>query len=234
MSRRESWPIFCDGAAAAWPICLGYFPIGLALGVLARKSGFTSLDIGLMSVLVFAGSAQFIGVAMISGGAAPASIIATTFIVNFRHLLMSSALSVHLRGAGKPFLALFAYGVTDESFAVNLTRFREGWDRRRALVLNHIANGVWVVATILGALAGSFIPDGAFGIGFALPAMFIALLVFQLHSRIHALTAIIAATVSILWYRFLPGDGYAIAAAVIAATAGYLLQRRKRRTGGAA
>jgi 4-azaleucine resistance transporter AzlC len=215
------------GAAAGWPICLGYFPVGLALGVLARQNGLSPLDIGLMSLLVFAGSAQFIAVAMIGAKAAPLSIVATTFIVNSRHLLMSSALAVHLRGAGKPFLALFAYGVTDESFAVNLSRFRDGWDRRCALVVNHLANGVWIAASILGALVGALVPPGACGINFALPAMFIALLVFQLRSRIHVLTAIIAAMVSVLWSLFLPGDSYAVAAAVIAATVGYLLRRRR-------
>jgi predicted branched-subunit amino acid permease len=61
--------IIRDGVAAAWPICLGYAPIGLAFGVLAQKAGLTPAEIGLMSLLVFAGSAQFIAVSMLSGGA---------------------------------------------------------------------------------------------------------------------------------------------------------------------
>jgi len=52
-----------DGIRAAWPICLGYVPIGLAFGVLAQKAGLSPLAIGLMSLLVFAGSSQFIAVA---------------------------------------------------------------------------------------------------------------------------------------------------------------------------
>lgn len=227
MKSPQLRTVLRDGAAAAWPICLGYFPIGLSLGVLARQAGFTPLDIGLMSLLVFAGGAQFIGVAMIGAKAAPASIILTTFVVNFRHLLMSSALAVHLRGAHKPFLALFAYGVTDESFAVNLRRFREGWDARRALVVNHLSNGVWITSTIVGAMAGSLVPPGAAGIDFALPAMFIALLVFQVQSRIHVITAVVALAISAAWNVLLPGDGFAVGAAVTAATIGYLLQRRK-------
>lgn len=217
-----------EGLAAAWPICLGYFPIGMALGVLARQAGLTPFEIGLMSLLVFAGSAQFIAVAMLAAGSSPASIIATTFVVNFRHVLMSSALAVHLHGVGRGFLALFAYGVTDESFAVNMARFRTGnWDRWRALVVHHSANSVWIVATVIGALVGSLIPEGAFGIGFALPAMFLALLIFQFQSRVHIITAILAAVVSVACYLFIPGDSYAVIAAVTAASAGYLLQRRK-------
>ena len=87
-----------EGIKAAWPICLGYLPLGFAFGVLAQKAGLDLLDIALMSILVYAGSSQFIAVAMISGAAAPVSIILTTFVVNLRHLLMSSSLAVHLHG----------------------------------------------------------------------------------------------------------------------------------------
>lgn len=230
--RQEAGPAFIrEGLAAAWPICLGYFPIGMALGVLGRQTGLSPLDIGLMSVLVFAGSAQFIAVAMLATGASGAAIVATTFVVNFRHVLMSSALAVHLHGVSRKFLALFAYGVTDESFAVNMARFRKGgWDRWRALVVHHAANSVWIAATVLGALVGSLIPPGAFGIDFALPAMFLALLVLQFQSRIHVITAVLAAGVSVGCALAVPGDGNAAIAAVVAASVGFLLQRRGRRS----
>jgi predicted branched-subunit amino acid permease len=61
---------FSQGVGAAWPICLGYFPIGLALGVLAQQAGLPWWAMALMSLLVFAGSSQFICVAMLAGGAA--------------------------------------------------------------------------------------------------------------------------------------------------------------------
>ncbi len=225
--KGSRWQAVRDGLIGAWPICLGYFPIGMALGLLARQSGLTPFDIGLMSLLVFAGSAQFIAVAMIGEDASALSIILTTFVVNFRHLLMSSSLAPQLYGVHRGFLCLFAYGVTDESYAVNTTRFRQGgWDRWRALVLHHTANTTWFVATLTGALAGSLVPQGAFGVDFALPAMFLALLVYQLQNRIHILVAIIAAMVSIFCYLILPGDGYAVIAAVVAASCGYLVQRR--------
>jgi predicted branched-subunit amino acid permease len=89
-----------------------------------------------MSIMVFAGSAQFIAVAMLAGGASAPAIITTTFVVNLRHVLMSSALAVYLRAAHRGLLALYAYGVTDESFAVNLPRFNAGnWSLSRALVV---------------------------------------------------------------------------------------------------
>jgi 4-azaleucine resistance transporter AzlC len=226
-SRSE---ILRQGASAAWPICLGYIPIGLALGVLAQQAGIPWWAVALMSILVFAGSAQFICVAMLAAGASVSAIIFTTLVVNLRHTLMSSALAIYLSGVNRKFLALFSYGVTDESFAVNMSRFRDGqWCRRRALSVNHIANFVWIISTIAGTLVGQLVPQGAFGIDYALTGMFICLLVFQLHGRIYILTGLLAAVISVVWYLLIPGDSYIVGASICAATLGYLLQLRYRR-----
>lgn len=183
-----------------------------------------------MSILVFAGGSQFIAVAMIGAGASFSAIVATTFMVNLRHLLMSSALSVHLQGVSRRFLALFAYGVTDESFAVNMARFtRGGWHPRSALTLNQSTNAVWIISTVAGAYLGQFIPAGAFGIDYALTGMFICLLVFQLRSRIFVVTALIAAFCSLLAYIWLPGNTYVIVASCLAATGGFVLKRIRKR-----
>lgn len=222
------------GLSAAWPICLGYFPIGLSLGVLAQKGGLAPWQMAAMSILVFAGGSQFIAVAMIGSGASPLAIVSTTFMVNLRHLLMSSALSVHFPGASRRFLALFAYGLTDESFAVNMTRFNQGeWHRYSALTLNHAANTIWIVSTIAGVYLGQLVPPGAAGVDYALTGMFICLLVFQLRSAIFVATALIAAACSLLAYLWLPGNAYVIVASSIAATAGLFLKRLLRKQGAA-
>ena len=222
--------ILRQGATAAWPIGLGYIPIGLALGVLAQQAGIPWWAVAMMSILVFAGSAQFICVAMLATGASSAAIIFTTLVVNLRHALMSSALAVYLPGINRKFLSLFAYGITDESFAVNMTRFRDGqWDRWQALVVNHLTNIVWIVATITGSLIGQLVPQGAFGIDYALTGMFICLLVFQLQGRIYIVTGILAALISVCWYLLIPGDSYIVGASMSAATLGYFIKRRYRR-----
>jgi 4-azaleucine resistance transporter AzlC len=228
--KQKPLPPFAVRTAilAAWPICLGYFPIGLALGVLAQQAAIPWWAMAMMSILVFAGSAQFICVAMLAAGSSLWAIIGTTFIINLRHTLMSSTLAIYLRNIRRTFLALFAYGITDESFAVNIARFRAGnWHRHQALIVNHLANSVWVLATVCGVLVGQFVPAGAFGIDYALIAMFICLLVFQLHNRLHIITGIIAAVVAVLWAQIIPGDSYIVGAAVCAATCGYLLNKRR-------
>ena len=228
--RPSPATLFRQGAAAAWPICLGFLPIGLALGVLARQQGLSPWAMAAMSALVFAGSSQFICVAMLGAQASMAAIVLTTLMVNLRHALMSSALAVHLRGVDRRFLVLFAYGVTDESFAVNMSRYRQGgWNRWSALTVNQLSNLTWIAATTAGTLLGQFIPPGGLGIDYALTAMFLCLLVFQLHSRLSVIVGLIAGLVATLWYLLIPGDSYIVGASMTAATAGYWLKRRKER-----
>jgi len=214
------------GESAAWPICLGYIPIGFAFGVLARKAGLTPLQIGMMSVFVFAGSSQFIAVSMLADGASAIAIILTTFMVNLRHLLMSSALAVFFKGENRKKLSLFAYGVTDESFAVNLARLRDGdWNLNRSLVVNQMANATWFASTVIGGFGGQFIPEKAFGIDYALIAMFICLLVFQLRGRKYVITAMIAGILAVVFSLLIPGNSYIILASVIAATLGLIFKK---------
>jgi len=227
--QKIKWaPIIKDGVMAAWPICLGYLAIGLAFGVIAEKAGLHPIEIGFMSVVVFAGSAQFIGVSMLGAEAGIIPIVVTTFMVNLRHVLMSSSLAVHLKGVNRGWLSLFAYGVTDESFAVNLTRFRDSdWDWRRALVLNHTANIAWILSTVAGGFGGQFIPAGAFGIDYALIGMFLCLLVFQLQGLLYAIVAVIAGVFAVIFALLLPGNSYIIIASIGAATIGVFLRRSK-------
>ena len=221
---------FSGGVAAAWPICLGYLPIGLAFGVLAQKAGLSPLQIGLMSLFVFAGSSQFIAVSMLAAGASFLSIVATTFVVNLRHFLMSSALAVFLKNADRKKLSFFAYGVTDESFAVNLAKFRDSqWDLNAALVTNQTANLTWIITTVLGGIGGQFIPAHAFGIDYALIAMFICLLVFQIRGGIYVITAVIAGICAVFLSLLIPGNSYIVIASMGAAAIGVVLKKKTGR-----
>lgn len=224
--------IIRDGVIGAWPICLGYLAIGLAFGVIAQKAGLTPVEIGLMSVLVYAGSAQFIAVSMLSAGAGLVPIVLTTFTVNLRHMLMSSSLATFMRNLGTGRLSLFAYGVTDESFALNSAKFRDGqWDWRRALVLNHTTNLTWIASTMAGGFGGQFIPAGAFGIDYALVAMFLCLLIFQLRGRLYVVVAILAGLLAVVLSLLIPGNSYIVIASVIAAALGVVIKRGRLSSG---
>jgi 4-azaleucine resistance transporter AzlC len=195
---------FRAGLRFGAPIAFGYVPIGFAYGVLAMKVGLSAGNTLLMSLVVFAGSAQFIAVGLFSGGASVASVVATTFVVNLRHLLMAAALSQDVRSWPRRLLALFAFQLTDETFAVHSARFSMG-DRGQgtSFVINVTAQASWVVGTALGIFASGLISDiHPWGLDFALPAMFIALLLGQIRTRTHLMVAFAAGAISLaaaLW-----------------------------------
>lgn len=202
-SRASS---FRRGARLAIPIVLGYIPVGFTFGVLAQKAGFSALEAGLMSLLVFAGSGQLIGIDLIMAGLSPLSIITTTFVVNARHLLMSAALTPYLGRWGKLRQLLFTAQMTDETFALNIGRFGEQTakepaapvDGPEAVGVNLTAHAAWILGGVLGALFGSLIADlRPFGLDFALAGMFIALLVPHLRIARHLLAALTAGGLSV-------------------------------------
>ncbi|WP_218961372.1 AzlC family ABC transporter permease [Desulfobotulus mexicanus] len=224
--------IWVRGAKAIWPICVGYFPLGLAFGVLAEKAGLSGMHIFFMSSLVFAGSGQFIAVSMIDAGASVLAVMMTTFMVNLRHLLMSSSLAVWYRGQSRRRLSLLACFIVDETFAVNTSRLKSGdWPLGAAIVASFLAYAAWVGSTVLGGIFGRFIAPSAFGIDYAMIAMFICLLVFQLNGLIYiisGLAAAVAGTIAALW---IPGNAFIVVGAVAGASVGLLLKRMARMQG---
>lgn len=216
-----------SGFLAAWPICLGYIPLGLTLGVLGQKAGLNPFEMAVMSVFVFAGSSQFIAVSMIMAQASCISIIMTTFVVNLRHLLMSSSLSLALKGKNKASLTFFSHTITDESFVINSGKFNQGsWNLRQAMVVNYTAYVSWIASTICGAYTGQFIAENAFGMDYAMTAMFICLLVLQLNGTIYIITGLLSGLIAVFAALYIPGNWYIIIGAVLAATLGSIIRTR--------
>jgi 4-azaleucine resistance transporter AzlC len=210
----------------ALPVVLGYIPVGFAYGVLGVNAGISTLNTILMSIIVFAGSAQLMATGFFAQGLNPFSIIITTFVVNLRHLLMSASLSAHMREWKKVEVAGFCYELTDETFAVHSLRFSEGdTSALPAMSINLICQFSWVVGTILGVLAGNLISDvKPFALDYALPAMFIALLILQVHHRKHVIVAIIGAVISIILWKIGITQWNVILATVVGATLGAVIE----------
>jgi 4-azaleucine resistance transporter AzlC len=208
--------------APALPVVMGYLPIGFAYGVLAINAGLSVLETVAMSVIVYAGSAQLMAVSLFEAGINPFSIIATTFIVNLRHLLMSASLAPYMERWQKGQVAAFCYELTDESFGVHSLRFARGeTEAPRALAINLTCQLAWVGGTLLGALAGGLITDvKPFALDYALPAMFIALLVLQIKSKRHLLVALIGGALSMAFWLGHVTQWNVILATVLAAAVG--------------
>jgi 4-azaleucine resistance transporter AzlC len=223
---------FLRGLAPALPVVLGYLPIGFAYGVLAVNAGLSVFETVAMSVIVYAGSAQLMAVSLFETGINPVSIIVTTFIVNLRHLLMSASLAPYLEHWRKGEVAAFCYELTDESFGVHSLRFERGeTEPRQTLAINLTCQLAWIAGTVLGALAGGLIRDvKPFALDYALPAMFIALLVLQIKNRIHLLAALTGAALSLLFWLGGVTQWNVILATILAAALAAGVETWTRRT----
>lgn len=223
---------FRQGIKGATPVVLGYVPIGLAFGVLAAQAGLNAWEVFFMSLLVYAGSSQFIAVGMIATGASLGAIVLTTFLVNSRHFLMSASMVPYLKNFETNLLALIGFGITDETYAVAMGHVADGQKPPGFFLgLNLTSQLTWIVSTVLGNLAGNVIPDPRlFGLHFALPAMFIGLLVIQMRERLSILIALVAIILSLMFKKIIPGNWNVILAGVITATIGVVIEQWKSKS----
>jgi 4-azaleucine resistance transporter AzlC len=216
---------FRDGAKAALPIVLGYLPVGMAFGILAQKAGLTAFEAGSMSLLVYAGASQFIAVEMISEGVLWFPIVLATFFINLRHLLMSSTLSLLFKRNLLRTLSLLSVQLTDESFAVAMSDTSKISNRPRYLIgLQMTSHLAWITGSVGGALFGSLFDPKEYGLPFALPALFICLLVIQIKSPNHFWMMIIAGVSSLLFKWAFPGNWYILLATLIASGIGVIMK----------
>lgn len=224
------------GVSLAMPIVVGYLPIGFAFGVLAAAAGLSVSAAAAMSIFVYAGSAQLIAVGIIESGAGPQVLAVTVFLVNLRHLLMSSYLAPYLGVLRRWQQAIFCFQLTDESFAVHSTVFRENGTAgppASLFALNGAAHLSWITGSLAGAWAGSrlLVDTRLFGLDYALPAMFIALLVMQADNRRRIMIALLAAGLSITLYLSGAIWWHIIIATVVAAAVGALTENEEETEG---
>jgi 4-azaleucine resistance transporter AzlC len=215
----------------SFPIVLGYLSVGFAFGILAQKAGISTVNTLLMSIIVYAGSAQLIAVSLFAAGTSPWLIIFTTFVVNLRHMLFSAALSPYLKNWRRALIPIFTFELTDETFGVHSTRFsRVGAVPQEAITINVISQLSWVGGTFLGITAGNLIQDiTPFGLDFALSAMFIALLVLQVQGHeektwIYITVALVAGVLSTALVMTGLNQWSAILATLFTATLGVVLE----------
>lgn len=168
---------FRKGLQAGVSIGIGYFPIALTFGLLAKTTGLSIYESVLMSFIVYAGASQYISLSLLAYGTGILEIILTTFIVNIRHFLMSTALNEKSEEDKLGNKLLYSFGITDETFSVLATR--EGSLSTSFIFgVNLLAYSSWVIFTGVGHLIGSALPEVLQeSMGVALYAMFVGLLV---------------------------------------------------------
>ena len=228
---------FKKGFQAGISIAIGYFPIALTFGLLAKTSGLSIIETVFMSLLVFAGAAQYISLSLLAYGTGIFEIILTTFIVNIRHFLMATSLNE--KSEADPVLTkmVYAFGITDETFSVAATKKGTVSSRYMFGVIS-ISYSSWVVFSGLGHLIGASLPQTLQeSMGVALYAMFIGLLVPSMKKSVKVvfLAVLSALFNSLFTFGHLLAQGWSIVAStLLSAVLIEIVETMKKRMGGAA
>ncbi len=225
-------PGVLSGLKRSIPILLGYIPVAIAFAILALNAGLSPLLTIFMSATVFGGASQFIAVELLSNGIDYGIILVTTLVVNLRHLLMSFYISNHLQHWRWRDIYIFCFGLTDEAFALHSSRIAQGELLKiEAMTINIVGYGTWIFGTILGVLIGPLLMGNqAIALDFALPAMFIVLLVLIADSIKKLAVAIIAGCVAIVINLTGFGQWSVLLATVFVATIGLGIDRWKTKS----
>ena len=182
-------------------IAVSAMGFGFVYGLAARDAGFSPVEVLAMSVIVFAGAAQFAAVGYVAGGLAWPGILLLTALLNARHLLYSAALAPLLRD--RPFLerAVMAHLLTDEAFALAMAHFRRlGWTDTWGYWVAAIGATFipWNIATMAGVLVGGSIPEpNRFGIDVIFPAAMVGLAVGLISGRREIVAAVVGAGIGV-------------------------------------
>jgi len=225
---------FLAGVRHAVPIMVGYLGVGFAAGVVQRAAGLSSLEIVLISTIIFAGSVQFVLASMVAVASPVAAILMAVFLVNARYLLMAAALAPLLKNLSGWKQTLTGLQLTDQSFVVLSTRFRDTPPDGFAWIAGLQVAGwlAWILANLAGASASGQ-AQGLAALAFALPSMFAGLVVVMVmghpRARIAAAVVVGSALLALAIHAAAPGPWAATLAATLGATAGLALDRWIRR-----
>ena len=167
--------VYKSALLSTLPVLTGYLVLGFGFGIVLRAAGGSIVLAAAMSVLIYAGSMQYVAIGLLTGGASLITAALTTLMVNARHIFYGVSMLDKYRavGARKPYLI---FALTDETYSLVCTDALPVPDEQRKAyyllvsLFNHI---YWITGTVLGALVGSLISFNTDGIDFALTALFV-------------------------------------------------------------
>lgn len=222
---------FLAGARDTIPLIIGAIPFGIIYGTLAQASGLSFQAAMAMSLIVFAGSSQFIAIGLVAAGTAWPMIVATTFVVNLRHLLYAATLLPFLKGLPGRWKAALAFWLTDESFAVAVKRYsrmddsaNKHWYQLGSSLFMYVN---WQICTLIGLTVGQMFPRiESWGLDFAMPATFIGMVLPYVRNRPMVLCVVVAAGVALLT-NGLPHKAGLMLASLAGVAAGVMAERRR-------
>ena len=176
------------------PVLMGYLAIGVAFGLMLQSIGYSAPWALLMSLVIYAGSGQYLGVSLLAMGAPLTQVALMTFIVNFRHLVYGLSLLEKFHNMGlRKFYMMFS--LTDETYALlSSAQPPEGIpDRDFYFWVSLLNQSYWIAGSVIGAVAGQLLGFDTTGVDFAMTALFIVIAIDQWRSYPRHLPALLGA-----------------------------------------
>ena len=182
------------------PLMLGIVPFALVVGVAAVDAGLTPVEAVAMSVIVFAGASQLAAFDLIGSNAPLAVVIGTAVVINLRMIMYSASIAPYFAEYSRKTRAGLAYILTDQAYALSVAEFAENEDRSRWRYYMGVAGSLWIVwqiGTLAGIVVGAGVPD-RWGLTFAVPLVFLALLVPAMKDQPTTVAGVVGGTVAVI------------------------------------
>ena len=195
------------------PVMLGYIFLGIAFGLLLQDAGYSFIWAFFISVIVYAGSMQFVLVSLLTGGAGLLYTAVMTFFINGRHLFYGLSFVEKYKKMGKacPYMI---FSLTDETYSVLCgTKVPEELDEDKVFFwISLLDHSYWVMGSVLGALAGSYITFDTTGIDFSMTALFLVIVTEQWQEQRSHFSAITGVVCGVIWLLLLGPDRFILPA----------------------
>jgi 4-azaleucine resistance transporter AzlC len=191
---------FRAGVRAALPSLLGLVPFGLVAGIAAVNAGLSPFQAVGLSAVVFAGAAQLAAIDLLARDASLAVVVVTAVVINLRMAMYSASIAPYFESFRRRWAVGCSYLLTDVSYALSIAEFTDESETDRRWYYLGVAGAIWAVwqlTTVAGVLLGAGIPE-SWGVGFAVPLVFLTLLVADVSDRPRLIAALVGGSVAVV------------------------------------
>lgn len=209
------------------PVMFGYIFLGIAFGVLMQQAGFPVWMSLLISLIVYAGSMQFVLVTLLSSGASVLLTAAMTLLINSRHIFYGLSFVEKFKAMGRQYFYMI-FSLTDETYSVLCSiRPEDKTDKKQAMFLIALFDqAYWVAGSVIGAAVGGILPFDTTGIDFSMTALFVVIFLEQWMDAKTHIPAVVGLISGISFLLLLGPDNFILPSLVVTVTI-LLLCRRK-------
>lgn len=194
------------------PVMAGYLVLGLGFGIVLQNHGYGVFYALMMSVLIYAGSMQFMAINLITAGAGMITVALTTLMVNARHLFYGISMVDKYKDT-KPYKPYIIFALTDETYS--LVCSDDSLDKKDFFYISLFDHIYWITGSVLGALVGELVPFDFAGVDFALTALFVSIVTDQWIQNKDHMPAIIGILSSVVCLIIFGGANFLIPSMVV-------------------